>query len=158
MRGLSTLYKKFIQRSIEIGDTQRAYLELIAGPDCKAKSAKEEGSRIFNSALALQYRKELEEDLRAKVSYTRAQAFAELEEARQVAKESGNGSAMVQATTTKIRMMGWLETRIHHTHSMRLDEAQSIIANLLPKYAHLLPPSLRVIEQNDDEDDDQEAA
>lgn len=153
MQRAPTEKQKALARLVKAGKPAgAAYLEAY-GNNCSRKTADFAGHKILKQENVQAYMAELEADARKELNVTIESLASELEEARKLAMESGQPGNAVSAIMGKAKLYGLGETRIRHQLSMRPDEAQRIIETLLPKYQHLLPASLRVIENANDEDE-----
>jgi len=147
--------RDIIRETLLCGDAGDAYFK-VTGGSCTRKTAQQQVCKIINSEAGIEYRKQIEADLRKKDVGDVYKLIRELNEIRDLAKASADWSVARQCVMDEARLTGHLDTKVHHTHTMRVEEARDVVARLLPKYAHMLPPSLRVIEQNDDDEGDDE--
>lgn len=158
-RQLTKRDRDIIREALLCGNGGDAYFK-VTGNSCTRRTAQQEACKIINSEAGIEYRKQIEADLRKKDVGDLYKLIGQLNNIRDLAIGAADYSVARACVMDEARLTGHLDTKVHHTHTMRVEEARDVVARLLPKYAHMLPASLRVIEQNDDDagDDETDAA
>jgi phage terminase small subunit len=103
---LTPKQETFCRAYIEKGSQAEAYRAAYSASEMKATSVNRAASELFANPRIVARIAELQGELKSAHNVTVASLIAELEEARDVGKERGQASAMVQATLGKARLAG----------------------------------------------------
>lgn len=106
MAGLTPKQEAFCQKYIETGNANEAYRQAYNASGMKPATINRKAHEIVHMPHIAARVDELREALREQHGVTVATLIAELEEARAVARQTGNASAMVSATMGKAKLAG----------------------------------------------------
>lgn len=129
-------------KCIAEGKTQSdAYRMAIAGPDTTDESIWVQASKLANDNKVRLWIDALKLNVLNATSYSMEMHIAELEEARQLSKNSGNMGAMVNATVAKGKATGKYIDRVEHintvkTHKSLEDKLSKIIGQAIDSKLH----------------------
>lgn len=102
---LTPKQETFARKFVEHGNASKAFREAYDSKGSDSTVATQ-ASRTLALPIVAAYVAELRAAARAEHGVTVAGLLAELEEARQVARKTGNASAMVAATMAKAKLVG----------------------------------------------------
>ena len=112
---LTPKQEKFCQKFIELGNASEAYRQSYNCERMKASTINSRAKELRKDGPITARIDELQADHRERHDWTVDDAIAELEEARQVAKQEAAASAMVSATMGKAKVLGLLVDKKEHT-------------------------------------------
>ena len=112
---LTPKQEKFCQKFIELGNASEAYRQSYNCERMKASTINSRAKELRKDGPITARIDELQADHRERHDWTVYDAIAELEEARQVAKQEAAASAMVSATMGKAKVLGLLVDKKEHT-------------------------------------------
>lgn len=113
MSTLNPNSQRFCELYVEHGNAALAYQEAYEHEEIKPWMRGSASKKLKESAIA-SYINELNEKHQNNHSITVDSLLKELEEAREIAKEKADSSAMVRATMGKARMLGYDKQVVKH--------------------------------------------
>ena len=118
MAGLTPKQEKFCQLYIELGNASEAYRQAYDASKMKPETIKRKAQELLeNGTITATYIAELKAEHKERHNTNVDDLIAELEEARQLAKDPAKPqpSAMVSATMGKAKLLGLDKQVIEHT-------------------------------------------
>ena len=112
---LTVKQERFANLYIELGNASEAYRQSYSTKRMSEKQVWEEASNLLNNPKVTQRVDELRSELAKRHDITKDKLIEELEEARQIAKETAKAASMVSATMGKARILGLDKQVIEHT-------------------------------------------
>ncbi|AIM40703.1 terminase small subunit [Idiomarinaceae phage 1N2-2] len=116
MSDLTPKQEKFAQLYVETGNASEAY-RVAYNSSAKHESVNVNASKLLSSAKVALRVKELQNELRAAHRATMDDILAELEEARQLARDLQQPSAMNQSSLGKAKILGFDKQVVDHISS-----------------------------------------
>lgn len=111
MAGLTIKQEKFCMVYIETGNASEAYRQAYNTANMKESSINVNASKLLADAKITLRLQELKKEHAKQHNITVESLIDELEEARTVGKQAGNGSAMATATMGKAKLLGLLDKK-----------------------------------------------
>jgi len=121
MYGLTQKRIKFCQAYIENGNASEAYRAVYSSENMLPESIHKEASRILAAPNVTQYVGELQAQHAKKHAVTIESLTKELEEARAMAAQTENASAMTGATMGKAKIHGHDVTKVENSGSFSIN-------------------------------------
>ena len=112
---LTIKQEKFCNLYIEIGNASEAYRQSYNCEKMKPESVNIKAFELLNNGKITLRIDELRSELAERHDITKDTLITELEEARQIAKETAKAASMVSATMGKARILGLDKQVIEHT-------------------------------------------
>lgn len=112
---LTIKQEKFANLYIELGNASEAYRQSYNCEKMKPESVNIKAFELLNNGKITLRIEELREELAKRHDITKDTLITELEEARQIAKETAKAASMVSATMGKARILGLDKQVIEHT-------------------------------------------
>lgn len=106
MKNLTVKQEKFSLAYVETGNASEAYRQAYNAEGMKPETVHRKASELLADGKITARIAELQADHQARHNITVDDLLDELEEARQMAKDNGNSSAMVTATMGKAKLLG----------------------------------------------------
>jgi phage terminase small subunit len=112
---LTIKQEKFCNLYIELGNASEAYRQSYNCQKMKDETVNRTANALLNDRKITARIDELREELAKRHDITKDTLITELEEARQIAKETAKAASMVSATMGKARILGLDKQVIEHT-------------------------------------------
>ena len=112
---LTIKQEKFCNLYIELGNASEAYRQSYNCEKMKPESVNIKAFELLNNGKITLRIEELRSELAERHDITKDTLIIELEEARQMAKDTAKASSMVSATMGKARILGLDKQVIEHT-------------------------------------------
>ena len=112
---LTIKQEKFANLYIELGNASEAYRQSYNCEKMKPESVNIKAFELLNNGKITLRIDELRSELAERHDITKDTLITELEEARQIAKETAKAASMVSATMGKARILGLDKQVIEHT-------------------------------------------
>ena len=112
---LTIKQEKFANLYIELGNASEAYRQSYNCQKMKDETVNRTANALLNDRKITARIDELREELAKRHDITKDTLITELEEARQIAKETAKAASMVSATMGKARILGLDKQVIEHT-------------------------------------------
>jgi phage terminase small subunit len=112
---LTIKQEKFCNLYIELGNASEAYRQSYNCEKMKPESVNIKAFELLNNGKITLRIEELRSELAERHDITKDTLINELEEARQIAKETAKAASMVSATMGKARILGLDKQVIEHT-------------------------------------------
>ena len=112
---LTIKQEKFCNLYIELGNASEAYRQSYNCEKMKPESVNIKAFELLNNGKITLRIDELRSELAERHDITKDTLITELEEARQIAKETAKAASMVSATMGKARILGLDKQVIEHT-------------------------------------------
>ena len=112
---LTIKQEKFCNLYIELGNASEAYRQSYNCEKMKPESVNIKAFELLNNGKITLRIEELRSELAERHDITKDTLITELEEARQIAKETAKAASMVSATMGKARILGLDKQVIEHT-------------------------------------------
>lgn len=106
MKNLTPKQEHFTLAYVETGNASEAYRQAYNAEEMKPETVHRKASELLADGKITARIAELQADHQARHNITVDDLLDELEEARQMAKDNGNSSAMVTATMGKAKLLG----------------------------------------------------
>ncbi len=103
----------FVRLYFELGNASEAYKQAYNSTG-KPNTLHRKANELLKHPIIKSEIEAMQEEAKARNNITIDNVIAELEEARQTAKQSGNASAMVSATMSKAKLLGLDKQVIEH--------------------------------------------
>lgn len=111
MAKLTPKQENFCQKYIELGNASEAYRQSYDCQNMKDDSINRKAKELLDNGKITARLDELRNNHQNRHNATIDSIINELDEAREVAKESGNASAMINATVAKAKVLGLLDKK-----------------------------------------------
>ena len=112
---LTIKQEKFANLYIELGNASEAYRQSYNCEKMKPESVNIKAFELLNNGKITLRIEELRSELAERHDITKDTLITELEEARQIAKDTAKAASMVSATMGKARILGLDKQVIEHT-------------------------------------------
>jgi len=112
---LTIKQEKFCNLYIELGNASEAYRQSYNCQKMKDETVNRTANALLNDRKITARIDELRSDLAKRHDITKDTLITELEEARQIAKDTAKAASMVSATMGKARILGLDKQVIEHT-------------------------------------------
>lgn len=117
MEELTPKQEAFAQRFVETGNASEAYRQAYNAEAMKAETVHRKAKELMDNGKITARIEALQAEHAERHKLTVDDLLAELEEARQMAREKDNPNAMTQATMGKAKLLGLDKQVIDHTSS-----------------------------------------
>lgn len=125
---LTERQKAFARRYIEIGNAAQAYRDAF-GSTGNDRTCAVQGHRLLKLPLVSEYVAELRAEVKTNHAVTVDTILAELDEARELAKKTGNANALRQCSMDKAKLAGLLDKE----SDKPVDDMAGVLRDLIAK-------------------------